>query len=140
MCSRAVIIAQGRVVADATPAELEAQSRYNGAITLQMPGFEQAAERLKSLGGVRSVELDAGLGSVTAFAEGDADLLPAVEQLARDNNWDVRQIYRERGRLDDAFRQITQEVALWARSGRSSNGNSPTTSSRRSPTCSSLSP
>ena len=111
VCSRAVIIAQGRVVADATPAELEAQSRYNGAITLQMPGFEQAAERLKSLGGVRSVELDAGLGSVTAFAEGDADLLPAVEQLARDNNWDVRQIYRERGRLDDVFRQITQEVA-----------------------------
>src|SRR4029077_13758853 len=34
VCTRAIIIAQGKVLADATPAELEARSRYHQAVSL----------------------------------------------------------------------------------------------------------
>src|SRR3546814_9865517 len=35
VCTRAIIIADGRILADATPAELLAQSRYAGALSVR---------------------------------------------------------------------------------------------------------
>lgn len=107
LCSRAVVIARGKVVADATPLELEQRSRYHGAISLQVADYERAAEALRALPGVRGVEVDAPEQLVTAFPAGGAELLAEVERLAREAGWPVKQIYRERGRLDDVFRQIT---------------------------------
>ena len=34
LCTRAVVIAQGRLLADGTPLELESRSRYHQAVTL----------------------------------------------------------------------------------------------------------
>src|SRR5690242_1718752 len=41
VCSRAIIIARGRIVADDTPLALEAKSRYYNAVTLQLEQPEQ---------------------------------------------------------------------------------------------------
>src|SRR5215475_13722210 len=41
VCSRAIIIARGKIVADDTPQGLEAKSRYYNAVTLQLERAEQ---------------------------------------------------------------------------------------------------
>src|SRR6185312_5852332 len=38
LCNRVVIVARGKLLADATPAELEARSRYHGAVSFSAPG------------------------------------------------------------------------------------------------------
>src|SRR3546814_1070316 len=38
VCTRAVVIAQGRLVADSTPLELESRSKYHQAVTLVSDG------------------------------------------------------------------------------------------------------
>ena len=37
VCTRAIVIAKGRIVVDAKPAELEARSRYHNAVALRLP-------------------------------------------------------------------------------------------------------
>ncbi len=111
VCSRAVIIARGKVVADATPAELETRSIYHGAVTLQLDAVAEAAEALRALPGVAEVRIDSVAGQVTAFPRDGADLLAEAERLSGERGWVVKQIYRERGRLDDVFRRITTQEA-----------------------------
>ncbi len=111
LCSRAVIIARGKLLADATPAELAARSAWHGAITLQLAEGQQVEEPLRALEGVDRVEVDATQTRVTVFPRNGADLLGPVEQLARSQGWRLEQIYREQGRLEDVFRRITLEEA-----------------------------
>jgi len=111
VCSRAVIIARGKVVADATPAELETRSIYHGAVTLQLDACDEAAEALRALPTVAEVRLDQAAGQVTAFPRDGADLLAEAERLSSARGWALKQIYKERGRLDDVFRRITTEEA-----------------------------
>ena len=55
LCTRAVVIAQGRLLADGTPLELESRSRYHQAVTLVADeALDQAA--LAALPGVAGVE------------------------------------------------------------------------------------
>lgn len=110
VCDRAIIIARGRIVADATPSELEQRSEYHGAVTVQLPDYRDAAKILRSDADVSRVEIDDEAESITAFPKGGIDLLGKTEQLARQQQWSVRQIFKERGRLDDVFRSVTMEV------------------------------
>ena len=47
VCSRAIIIARGRIVADDTPAGLAARSRYHNAVTMQLEQPEQLQTRAR---------------------------------------------------------------------------------------------
>jgi gliding motility-associated transport system ATP-binding protein len=116
ICSRALIIDRGRIVADGTPAALTARSRYHNAVTLTLDAKNADAARaaLAGLEGVASVEENARGAdhSFTLFAasEGEADtsLVDRVGVLARAQNWNVRTLYGEPGRLDEVFRSLTR--------------------------------
>ena len=75
VCTRAIIIARGRIVADDTPAELEARSRYHNAVSLRSTNAAalQAAAaicaRCRTSPQSRSDEHDR---AVTAFPQGRA--------------------------------------------------------------------
>ena len=58
ICTRAVIIDRGRVVADGTPGELLARSRHHNAVTMALPPAQadSAKAKLKSMNAVVSVE------------------------------------------------------------------------------------
>ena len=58
LCTRAIVIARGRIVADAKPAELEARSSYHNAVTLRMPAdqLEPARAVVAGVAGVGRVE------------------------------------------------------------------------------------
>jgi ABC-2 type transport system ATP-binding protein len=120
ICTRAVIIDRGRVVADGTPAELLARSRHHNAVTMTLSRdmAERAKTRLKSLGAIGSIEENAradGLLELTVFPKGGALLIEDVSRLALAENWDVKELYAESGRLDEVFRAITTHDATRAR-------------------------
>lgn len=107
LCNRVVIIANGRLMVDATPAELESRSRYHGAVSFSAPGSGVSQEMLGRLPQVASIEVDPMDGRITVFPRPGERILEPVEILLREQGLEVSEIQLERGRLDEVFRQIT---------------------------------
>jgi ABC-2 type transport system ATP-binding protein len=112
ICTRAVIIDRGRIVADGKPAELLARSRYHNAVTLVLPAAQAAgaSARLKMLPSVATIEQagpEDGTVQITAFPKSGALLIEDASALAVREGWDVKELYAEAGRLDEVFRAIT---------------------------------
>jgi ABC-2 type transport system ATP-binding protein len=122
ICTRAVIIDRGRIVADGTPAQLLARSRHHNAVTITLPKAQAplAVSRLKAMPQVANVEETAadGMASVTAYPKDGALLIEDVSTMAARENWDVKELYAEAGRLDEVFRAITTHDAIRARESR----------------------
>ncbi len=123
VCTRAVIIDRGRIVADGTPAELIARSRHHNAVTLVLPPgqTETAKTKVRALNGVAVIEETIrpdGLIELTAFPKSSALLIEDVSALAIAEKWDVRELYAEAGRLDEVFRSITTHDTARAREAR----------------------
>ncbi|MBS0614160.1 MAG: hypothetical protein JSS24_13380, partial [Proteobacteria bacterium] len=125
VCTRAIIIANGRLVADQTPRELESRSRYHHAVTLRFdaaPPFQAARRDLASLPEVQQVEADERALTVTAVPKAGAIALPAISALVSRNEWPVAELHLESGRLDEVFRTITQDSATANQSGAGQGG------------------
>lgn len=107
LCTRAVVIAQGRLLADGTPLELESRSRYHQAVTLVADeALDQAA--LAALPGVAGVEENAREHSLSVLAQPGEVIFPQVSALIAERGWKVRELNVERGRLDEVFRTLTR--------------------------------
>ncbi|MBV8978532.1 MAG: ABC transporter ATP-binding protein [Alphaproteobacteria bacterium] len=120
ICTRAVIIDKGGIVADGKPAELLARSRHHNAVTLALPAAQAQAAiaKIKTLPNVASVEQsgsDDGLVQITAFPKSGALLIEEISATAVREQWDVRELYAEAGRLDEVFRAITTHDAQRAK-------------------------
>jgi ABC-2 type transport system ATP-binding protein len=114
VCTRAIVIANGRIVADETPTTLESRSRYHNAVSLRFEKPEEmaaAARELAALPQVEAVETDARELRITALPRPGAAALPAVSALIAKNNWDVPELHLEAGRLDEVFRSLTRPPA-----------------------------
>jgi ABC-2 type transport system ATP-binding protein len=112
VCTRAIIIARGRVVADGTPAELMSRSRYHNAVTLSLTGAQrgQVSETLRSIGGVERLEMDPAENAhvqCTVFPQRGRAIAPAVAQAVRAKGWQVEVMRVETGRLEEVFRELT---------------------------------
>jgi ABC-2 type transport system ATP-binding protein len=110
VCTRAIIIARGRIVADDTPAGLAARSRYHNAVSLRLGRPEQfaaARSALAALAQVESVEADAPGLRLTALPKAGATLLGEVNSLAAREGFALETLQLESGRLDEVFRSIT---------------------------------
>ena len=111
VCSRAIIIAHGRILADGTPAQLAERSRHHNAVRLGIPSGTQPQVRaeLTRLPGVAAVEaVNDGEGdALMIFPGDDGPVVAKVADLARAHGWEVTGLRVERGRLDDVFREIT---------------------------------
>ena len=107
LCSRAIVIAGGKIVADGTPAELEARSRLHNAVTVRLkksavPAARKALADIPGAAGIEEAD-----GTLTVLAQRRKAILPAVSQALRDADIAVDEIRLERGRLDEVFRDIT---------------------------------
>ncbi|MBT1065688.1 ATP-binding cassette domain-containing protein [Bowmanella sp. Y26] len=110
VCNRAMIIAGGKMLFDASPDDLQRRSRYYKAISLhftQMTDISGLAE----LPGVEDMEIEKHSGRVVLFPERQQDIMPVVSAYIRDRGLQVDSLYEEQGRLDDVFRQMTAEVS-----------------------------
>ena len=67
VCDRAIIIAEGKIVADNTPAELENMSRYHNAVTFDANIDFALLDEIKSMKCVRDIEYDGKKKKTTVF-------------------------------------------------------------------------
>ena len=112
LCTRAIVIAKGRIVSDAKPAELEARSSYHNAVVLRMPVSEARPARdvIGAVAGVSRVEqswADGEIAELVAFPADGAEILEPVCRAVEDAGLGVNEVFVERGRLDEVFRQLT---------------------------------
>jgi ABC-2 type transport system ATP-binding protein len=123
VCTRAIIIAGGKLLADETPEKLEARSRYHGAVSLRAEQSELIRPALASLEGVLSVETGRS-GSLTALAKPGAQIFAAVNALIQQHSFVVHDLALERGRMDEVFRTITNFTGVTTATGSSATGTS----------------
>src|SRR5580692_10332916 len=110
VCTRAIIIADGRIVADETPAALEARSRYHHAVSLRFEKPDELAAGRREIAGlaeVAAVETDERELRLTAIPRAGKNALPAVSAIIVKYDWDVPELHLESGRLDEVFRTLT---------------------------------
>ncbi len=115
VCTRAIIIANGRIVADENTSALEARSRYHHAVSLRFESgaeLEAARREIALLPEVAEVESDARNLRLTAVPKPGANTLSAVSAIIVKNNWDVPELHLESGRLDEVFRSLTQPPGI----------------------------
>ena len=112
VCTRATIIAVGRIVSDGTPEELLRRSRMHNALKLGLvvTDVDGVVETLEAVPGVMRAEVlarsDRAL-NLMLLTDGGTAIAGPVSEVARANGWRVTEMHIERGRLDDVFRQIT---------------------------------
>ena len=112
VCNRALIIADGRIVADGTPHEFERRSRYYNAVSLTLPSGRSALVRseLEALPDVVAVEAGnpaGGSEELIALTDGGRDILSAIAPMVRERGWPIEQLRLLRGHLDEVFRDAT---------------------------------
>jgi len=108
-CTRVIIIAGGRVVADGTPAGLAARDPIHNAVLVRLDpaAIDPARAKLGALAGVGTMEvLENGAALLVHPADGRS-LLAEIGALARSEPWRVSELHLEHGRLETVFRHIT---------------------------------
>ena len=112
VCTRAMIIAKGAVIADGTPAELEARSRYHNAVILHVSDAHREDVRaiLGAVPGVKTIEvIEAGRPeqAYRIIPKDRHPIISAVSQCVHSHHWDVVELSVCRGQLDEVFRSLT---------------------------------
>ena len=110
VCTRAIIIARGRIVADDTPQGLAAKSRYYNAVSLQLENPQELATAraaIEALPLVAAVEVSERDARLTALPREGAHILPGLSELAARQGLKLKELHLESGRLDEVFRTIT---------------------------------
>ena len=112
VCSRAIIIAGGRVVADDTPDGLRQRSSFHGSVVLSLKGTgtDGVRQRIENLNGVASVsvvEKEGDQATLRIFPQDPQ--VPVADQViaAAQDGVRIASVFVEQGRLDDVFRDIT---------------------------------
>jgi ABC-2 type transport system ATP-binding protein len=116
VCSRAIIIDRGSIVANGTPKELKQRSELGGTVVLEVSGVEKEKllQRLGAIPNARKTEviqvrnetLVARVYPVDAsIAARNGALMKNV--ISAVNGWRLEDIRTEEGRLDEVFRSIT---------------------------------
>jgi ABC-2 type transport system ATP-binding protein len=115
VCTRAVVIDQGKIVADGTPAQLLQRAPTAGHVRFRIRGLAGtgiAAEiqKLAMCAGVESlVSTDSSLDGRAAPRRLDqsGDLAAAIYDLCRTRGLVLESLHEEAGRMDEVFRRIT---------------------------------
>lgn len=115
VCSRAIIIDRGQIVANGTPAQLRQKSDIAGAVLLRTSGVS-AAELKDKLSQLATVKRTAILKeeshevSARVYPQANSqngELARSIGEVAGREKWKVAELHTEEGRLDEVFRSIT---------------------------------
>jgi ABC-2 type transport system ATP-binding protein len=103
VCTRAVIINQGKLLVDGTPEELLERDPHHRAVvvTVLEDSGDKVREALSALGLIESVV--GRLDQIRLIGSNSKD----VSQMIREKELPVEEVYIEWGKLDNIFRQIT---------------------------------
>jgi len=118
VCTRAIILSDGKLVADDKPSNLVTKAIRHGLVTMRVKGdkLDGTLDALRKLDGIEQVEvLESSKSdpkdqprSWTIYPTVGRNIRPELAKFVRDQGLEVHELTYERGRLDDVFRQITQ--------------------------------
>jgi len=112
VCTRAVVIARGRIVADGTAEDLMSRVPYHGAVAIRISA-QHAKPAIKMLSAneliarVETLEEVNGHVALRAIPKNGKAIATDVASLLHEKELPVEELFVERGKLDDVFRQIT---------------------------------
>jgi len=116
ICSRALIISEGVVKIDGTPAELKTKSEIHGAIVITLNGEcdEELKSTIKGLESVKRVEqingVPEGKFRLRCYPAENKDLAQELASFLNEKKINAEEFKVEEGRLDEVFRKITRTV------------------------------
>ena len=109
-CSRLVILSRGTLAAMGSVQDLLANQGGAARYIVEAQGAG-VIETLSGMSGVsgHTVQEVEGRERVTLEAITEEDLRPKIFSVARDNNWMLWELHRERASLEQVFRDLTSE-------------------------------
>jgi ABC-2 type transport system ATP-binding protein len=113
VCSRVIVIDNGKLVANSVPSELRAQSKLAGSIRLSVSAakFADIGSVIEGVEGVKNVlcleESDNNCHLRAFPGEGANGVAEKLFALAVEKKWQVTELATDDGRLDEVFREIT---------------------------------
>lgn len=116
VCTRAIVVARGRLAADGTPEELKRKSRFHGAVTalVAAKSAEEVKDAIGKVEGVATVEILEGAPEghvrVRAFPVSGKEIAAEIGTLLRDRKWTAADFHVEQGHLDEVFRTLTENA------------------------------
>ncbi|MBL4721368.1 MAG: ABC transporter ATP-binding protein [Alphaproteobacteria bacterium] len=107
VCTRAIIISDGKIVADDTPENLLSRSSRHNAVSVRVVGeIAKARSVLQDMEGVATIETVRQDWLLVQSKTG-ASLVSEISVALREIEMPIAEIHVERGNLDDVFRTIT---------------------------------
>ena len=112
ICSRAMILSEGRIVGYGTPEELLSRSIYHNAINIKIrtQNPDRVVSNLMNIISVEKVEVTTNCDNskkIYIFPKNGEFILEEVKARLDQNNVIIEEMYVEKGRLDEVFRQMT---------------------------------
>ena len=110
-CDRILMISRGRIVAQGTVPELQAQARKQRYVDVEVEGkgVEDILREIPHVESVRRLEPVNGHQQYTLSIAGDEDVRPEIFKLAKGRNWNLYDLHQEEARLDELFHSLTAE-------------------------------
>ena len=117
ICTRAIIIGEGKIVADGSPEELRSRSKQHGAITLELIGVDakdaiSGLEKVQFVDRVVEVENGPGAGQnrlrVRMFPMSGKSIAHETASFIHQRNWQVDGFTVEKGDLNEVFYALTK--------------------------------
>jgi ABC-2 type transport system ATP-binding protein len=108
VCTRAIIINEGKLIADERPSDLVSRSRWNNAVRIRLSEWSELRDTFSALAGVAEVEPHKEDREWVIFPDSGASILEKVQACVKKEKLSVENIYVEHGQLDDVFRTITR--------------------------------
>ena len=116
VCTRAIIIAGGRILADGTPKELEGRSAYAGAISVVLTEDFDLRTALAGDEDIRAIEqAQDNPRRFILLPSGSKQIFGKVSEKAQNGHWPVAEYHLVEGLLEDYFRSVTHDSALTGR-------------------------
>jgi ABC-2 type transport system ATP-binding protein len=112
VCSRAIIIDRGKIVANGTPGELRQKSDWAGAVVLRVSGINGSSlnQKLSQISVVKRTTIlreDSTSVTVRVFPKSNVNGALAANIADAAQGWRIEELHTEEGRLDEVFRSIT---------------------------------
>jgi ABC-2 type transport system ATP-binding protein len=115
-CDRVIIVNEGSIVADGTPAELQQKFHSSESVNLEIKATVLNAmtdifPKIKAIPGVESVEYGAPEGDIhrfSVFSAQGVDIREALFQQAVAEKWVLLEMSRKATSLEEVFHKLTQ--------------------------------